>query len=287
MTLHSSEIARLRPASAAGGDGATLYLDLLERALTGMLVDDPNIAPWAEDEGYDSERRLVGRDWPRSAQTMIGLARLRSLRMLTQRVVEEGVPGDMLEAGVWRGGACILMRGVLAALGITDRTVWVADSFKGLPAADPETYPADAGDTHSTVDALRVSSEEVAAIFRRYGLLDGQVRFLKGWFADTLPGAPISKLAILRLDVDMYSSTIQTLDALYEKVSSGGYIIIDDYILSGCRQAVDNFSCPPRHSRRAQRCGWRRRILVQDVMFEVFTNRGSQIWYLPSTLSLP
>jgi hypothetical protein len=214
-----------------------------------MLADDPSIAPWAAD-GYDHERRLVGRDWPRSAQTMIGLARLRSLRVLAEHVVQEGIPGDMLEAGVWRGGACILMRGVLAAHGITNRTVWAADSFCGLPVADPETYPADAGDPHSTFDALRVSREEVEANFRRYGLLDGQVRFLKGWFAETLPGAPISKLAILRLDGDMYSSTIQTLDALYEKVSSGGYIVIDDYILSGCRQAVDDFRA--RHGIREE-----------------------------------
>lgn len=117
----------------------------------------------------------------------------------------------------------------------------MADSFAGLPVADPVAYPADAGDQHATFEALRVSSEEVEANFRRYGLLDGQVRFLKGWFADTLPGAPIERLAILRLDGDMYSSTIQTLDALYAKVSPGGYVIVDDYILAGCRKAVDDF----------------------------------------------
>ncbi len=238
MTLLSSDIARLRP-TPAGGDGATLYLDLLERTLTGMLGEDVSMDPWSK--GYDAERRLIGRDWPRAAQTMIGLARLRNLRVLAERVVQEGIPGDLLEAGVWRGGACILMRGVLAANGISDRTVWVANSFAGLPAADPAAYPADAGDQHATYDVLRVSSEEVEANFRRYGLLDRQVRFLKGWFADTLPAAPIDRLAILRLDGDMYASTIQTLDALYAKVSPGGYVIIDDYILAGCRQAVDDF----------------------------------------------
>jgi hypothetical protein len=156
-------------------------------------------------------------------------------------VVMEGIPGDMLEAGVWRGGACILLRGILAAHGITDRTVWVADSFAGLPAADAVNFPADADDQHATYDSLRVSSDEVQANFQRYGLLDRQVRFLKGWFAETLPEAPIARLAILRLDGDMYASTIQTLDALYDKVSPGGYIIVDDYILAGCRQAVDDF----------------------------------------------
>lgn len=77
--------------------------------------------------------------------------------------------------------------------------------------------------------------------FARYGLLDEQVRFLPGWFADTLPQAPIAQLALLRLDGDMYSSTIQTLEALYDKVTPGGYVIVDDYILKGCRQATDDF----------------------------------------------
>lgn len=239
MTLLSSEITRLAHPSAGAGTGRALYLDLLERALTGLLVEDTSIAPWAK--GYDPELRMVGRDWPGTAPTMIGLARLRNLRVLTERVIEEGIAGDLLEAGVWRGGACILMRGVLAAYGIADRTVWGADSFAGLPVADPETYPADAGDQHAKFEALRASSEEVEANFRRYGLLDQQVRFLKGWFADTLPVAPIDRLAILRLDGDMYASTIQTLDALYAKVSPGGYVIVDDYILAGCRQAVDDF----------------------------------------------
>jgi hypothetical protein len=239
MTLISSEIAQLRPGPAGGGNDPGLYLDLLERALTGMLAEDTAVSPWSK--GYDPEVRLIGRDWPSTAQTMIGLARLRNLRVLAERVVRDGIPGDMLEAGVWRGGACILMRGVLAAHGIADRTVWVADSFAGLPPPDPVVYPADAGDSHSTVDALRASSDEVQANFRRYGLLNEQVRFLKGWFADTLPTAPIDRLAILRLDGDMYSSTIQTLDALYTKVSPGGYVIIDDYILEGCRRAVDDF----------------------------------------------
>jgi len=184
---------------------------------------------------------MIGRDWPSSAATMIGLARLRNLRVLTERVVEEGIAGDLLEAGVWRGGACILMRGVLAAYGIADRTVWAADSFAGLPVADPMTYPTDAGDQHATVEALRVTSEEVKANFQRFGLLDQQVRFLINWFVDTLPGAPIERLAILRLDGDVYASTKQTLDALYGKVSSGGYVIVDDYILAGCRQAVDDY----------------------------------------------
>ena len=234
--------AALRGASgAAGPSGAAggRYLDLLENALTGQLVQDAPISPWSK--GFDPEIRMLGRDWPGTAPTMIGGARMRNIRVLAERVLDAGIPGDFLEAGVWRGGACILMRGILAAYGVQDRTVWVADSFAGLPPPDPDAYPADAGDRHHTFQELAVPLEEVRANFERYGLLDDQVQFLKGWFADTLPGAPIERLAILRLDGDMYSSTMQTLDALYAKVVPGGFVIVDDYILAGCRQAVHDF----------------------------------------------
>ncbi|SAL05619.1 Mycinamicin III 3''-O-methyltransferase [Caballeronia arationis] len=245
MTVLSSEVAELRLTSSKSQSGTTggghskyLYLDLLERALTGTLTQDESIAPWVE--GFDPEVRAIGRDWPTHAQTMIGTARLRNLRVLLEQVLRENVPGDMIEAGVWRGGACILMRAVLAAYGIHDRAVWVADSFEGLPPPDNQ-YPVDANDQHSTVKELAVPLEQVQENFKAYGLLDDQVRFLKGWFSDTLPNAPVEKLSILRLDGDMYSSTIQTLDALYSKVSVGGFVIVDDYILEGCRKAVDDF----------------------------------------------
>ena len=216
------------------------YLDLLENSLTGRLTEDPPISPWSNGR-FDSEVRLVGRDWPASAQTMIGSVRMRNIRHLVERVIAESVPGDLIETGVWRGGACIYMRGILAAHGIVDRKVWVADSFRGLPPPDPERFPADAGDMHHKVAELVVSAETVRANFARYGLLDRQVAFLEGWFRDTLAHAPIEQLALLRLDGDMYESTSEALDALYWKLSTGGYVIIDDYLLEPCRAAVDQF----------------------------------------------
>jgi macrocin-O-methyltransferase TylF-like protien len=219
---------------------AQLYLDLLEAALTGMLTEDPSIAPWTED-GFDPIRRELGRDWPAHAQTMIGTARMRNLRILCERALAEAIPGDLMETGVWRGGACIYMRGILTAHGDLTRRVFVADSFCGLPTADPSQYPADKGDIHNTYAQLSVSRAEVEQNFSRYGLLDDRVVFLEGWFKDTLPAAPIDRLSVLRLDGDMYESTIQVLDALYEKVSPGGYVIIDDYVLKPCAKAVDHF----------------------------------------------
>jgi O-methyltransferase len=134
------------------------------------------------------------------------------------------------------------MRAILKAYGITDRRVWAADSFQGLPYPDSERYPQDAGDLHSGYDFLAVSREEVQENFRRYELLDDQVRFLKGWFRDTLPTAPVERIAVLRLDGDMYESTWEALTSLYPKLSVGGYVIIDDYnAVRGCRQAVDDY----------------------------------------------
>lgn len=190
---------------------------------------------------FDPEKRAGGLDWPPLADTMIGLKRLDNLQFCVEYAIKNGVPGDLIETGVWRGGGSIFMRAVLKAHDISDRTVWVADSFEGLPAPDAEKYPQDAGDVHHTIDFLSVSSDQVRANFRKYGLLDEQVRFLEGWFKDTLPAAPIKKLSVIRLDGDMYESTMDGLRNLYPKLSVGGHIIIDDYALKGCSQAVHDF----------------------------------------------
>jgi len=222
-------------------DAAARYLELLKGCLTRELFLDEE----ADDGRSLEERRSVraeGRDWPAHAETMIGRARLDSLQTCVEAVLADGVPGDLLEAGVWRGGASSLMLAVLAAHGGARRQVWLADSFKGLPAPDPERYPADAGGDLSGFDQLAVSRDQVAAGFERYGLLDDRVHFLEGWFEDTLPLAPVEQLAVLRLDGDYYSSTIEALDALEHKVSPGGFVIIDDHgAIEGCRKAVADY----------------------------------------------
>jgi hypothetical protein len=189
----------------------------------------------------DLERRAPGSTWPACAHTMVSRQRLDNLQNAVETVVRESIPGDLIETGVWRGGSCILMRGVLKAFGETGRRVFVADSFAGLPPPDDQKYPADKGDRHHVHEFLAVSKEEVEENFRKYGLLDDKVVFLKGWFKDTLPTAPIGPLALMRLDGDMYESTMDALTALYAKLSHGGFCIIDDYGLPGCRAAVEDF----------------------------------------------
>jgi O-methyltransferase len=191
---------------------------------------------------FDPAARAEGRDHPAEAETMVGLRRLDNLQHCIVDVLRRDVPGDLIETGAWRGGATILMRAVLAAYGDGERRVWVADSFQGLPRPDPGRWPAEAGDRHWTSERLAVPLEEVKANFARYGLLDEQVRFLPGWFSETLPTAPIERLAVLRLDGDMYGSTMEALEALYPKLSVGGYVIVDDYgAVPQCKEAVTDF----------------------------------------------
>jgi len=246
-------------------DARVLYIDLLKKSLTFWLWEGadgsiqwhkPTLVERAVGKAAKvlkgdfakgprlttQELRMEGRDWPVLAHTMIGVKRMDNLQFCVEDVIRKGVPGDLIETGVWRGGATIFMRGILKAYGITDRRVWVADSFEGLPKPDVAKYAADEGDIHHTLDFLAVTMDDVKANFARYGLLDDQVCFLKGWFKDTLPSAPIKRLAVVRLDGDMYESTMDSLSNLYPRLSPGGYLIVDDYgAVPACRKAVEDY----------------------------------------------
>ncbi len=190
----------------------------------------------------DLNTRIEGRDWPIYADTMIGLKRLDNIEFCINQILKENIKGDFIETGVWRGGATIFMNAVLQFHNIPDRIIWVADSFEGLPKPNESKYAFDKNDQHHMFDTLAVSMETVKSNFAKYGLLTANVNFLKGWFKDTLPTAPIEKLSLLRLDGDMYESTMDALINLYPKVSAGGFIIIDDWgSVSSCKQAVLDF----------------------------------------------
>src|ERR1700759_4332968 len=151
---------------------------------------------------------------------MIAMQRLSSLQQCVETVLADDIPGDLVECGVWRGGACILMGAVLAAYGDHTRSVWLADSFEAVPRSDPENYQADKGiRADFAAGILGVSEAQVRANFERYGLLDEQVRFLPGWFKDTLQGPPNHQIPVLRLYGHLYETPIQALDALYPRLS--------------------------------------------------------------------
>ena len=185
------------------------------------------------------ELRINGIDWPLYADSMIGLKRMENIEYCVTKALEENVPGDLIETGVWRGGSVIFMAALLKEKKITGRKVWVADSFEGLPKPNEEKYIHDKGDIHYLFPELAISIDTVKDNFRKYDLLTDNIVFLKGWFKDTLPTAPIERLAVMRLDGDLYESTMDGLVNLYPKLSKGGYVIIDDWgVLPGCKKAV-------------------------------------------------
>lgn len=224
-----------------GSSTHELYLDLLIKILTNTIYGDPSTNP-TNAGPFQPELRFKGIDWPAVAHTMVGVRRLENVRDLAQRAITEKIPGDFIETGVWRGGCCILMRGVLAANGVEDRKVYAADSFAGLPPPRPKIYPQDEGLNLHLHRELAVPLEEVKANFRRYGLLDDQVVFVEGLFHNTLPSLDAGPFALLRLDGDLYESTYVALDALYPKLSPGGFVIVDDInFIEPCRQAVVDY----------------------------------------------
>jgi len=242
-----------------------MYLELLQRSLTHSLYSGSDAVGFTSRSPLrrkvlellrtrkgiipvrilpeQEQLRIEGKDWPMFAQTMVGLERLKNIRYCVEVVIADGVEGDLIEAGVWRGGASIFMCGVLKAHGDRIRKLTVADSFEGLPPPNAELYPADAeghGRWHEA-DHLAVSVDEVRANFERYGLLNDRINFLKGWFRDTLPTLRDRTWAVVRLDGDMYESTMDGLTNLYDGLAAGGFLIIDDYQIEECRRAVDDF----------------------------------------------
>jgi O-methyltransferase len=214
------------------------YLDLLKLALCD-LVGTSTVSVGAMPDGTVMSRELrgearkmraAGLDWPLQGLTMVGLERLDDLQRCVESIAADGVEGDLIEAGSWRGGASMLMRATLDSLG-EERTVWVADSFAGFPAdSSLENY-----------DFLAAPLEDVKASFERLGVARG-VRFVPGFFEATLPPLAGGRWAIVRLDADTYEPTRIALQSLYPGLAPGGYLVLDDYgSFPECRRAVDEF----------------------------------------------
>jgi len=203
----------------------------LEPELYQVLIDSK------QDVGFSSKTPYL------FSHSMIGMSSLDNLERCAEIVFSENIVGDFLEAGVCQGGAAIFMRALQVAYSQQQRNLWAADSFQGLPKPKSKPDQESGLDFSETVfPAISFCLEGVRDNFLRYNLLDEGVIFVPGWFSETLHKAPIEKLAILRVDADLYSSTREVLENLYPKVTPGGFVIVDDYgALSVCRQAVDEY----------------------------------------------
>jgi O-methyltransferase len=237
-----------------------LYIDLLKKSLTDTLRINREVYFKKENLpskianfflkplGYGlcktrfiklTDEFLEGKNHAPEAETLIGIKRLECIESCVKNIVKNNIEGDLLEAGVWRGGATIFMRGLLDVLNDQNRKIFAADSYEGCP---PPTKQEDMKDNYYKVKLLDVGLEIVKNNFSRYDLLDDRVVFLKGWFKDTLPNGPFNKLSLIRVDGDMYESTMDALVNTYHKLSKGGYLLVDDYGgIEAARKAVDDF----------------------------------------------
>lgn len=170
--------------------------------------------------------------------SLIGEDGLDNIRDLLEKVKENHVSGAFVEAGIWRGGACIYARAVMDYFKILE-PVYGCDSFVGLP---PPKWEQDEGDQHYLMKELIVSQRTVEENIR-YFVLEGNIELVPGFFKETMPQLKnrLRKISILRVDGDMYQSTTEVLENLYDKVSVGGFVICDDYALAGARMAIDDF----------------------------------------------
>lgn len=215
------------------------YLDLIKRAVTNYLYlgGERRVDRYNAFAHYDQ----AAHDWtidPLSRpHTLQDRGQLDLIEQSVAAIVRGRVPGDFIEAGVWRGGAIILLRALIAAYDLPDRQVIAADSFAGIPRNTQFRHdPVD-----EWQDRWEASLDDVRGAVRRYGLLDDRVEFLAGYFADTLPGLRKRRLALIRLDSDSHDSVLTSLEYLYPLLSPGGIVIVDDWHLIGCRFAVNTY----------------------------------------------
>lgn len=215
------------------------YIDLIKRSVTNYLYLGGAASPeqFHSVVHYDVGRSTWKIDPLSRPITLLSRAQLDLVEQSVLSVAQRGVPGDFIEAGVWRGGVIILMRALMKAHGISGRRVFAADSFVGIPMNTRAL--------NDPVDKWRdrwiASLEEVQQNIARFGLLDDKVTFVPGFFAETLKRLADQTFAVMRLDSDSYDSVEESLVYLYPLLSRGGIIIIDDWHLVGCQQAVLNY----------------------------------------------
>ena len=185
--------------------------------------------------------------------TMTSAERVWSLLEAVRYVTEQGLEGDFAECGVWRGGSVMAMARKLRELGVSDRTIWLYDTFSGMTAPTEKDIEASSGasaaelmQTTAVGDGNNVwafaTKEDVVANLTLTGYPMERFHLVEGDVAQTLKYDIPEKLALLRLDTDWYESTKMGLEVLYPRLVPGGICILDDYgHWAGAREAVDEY----------------------------------------------
>ncbi|HEX7678756.1 MAG TPA: TylF/MycF/NovP-related O-methyltransferase [Thermoanaerobaculia bacterium] len=202
---------------------------------------------------FDLEPEFLGLYELCREQTMTSIERMYALYTATRYVIGNQIPGDFAECGVWRGGSVTLIAHTLLRLGKTDRTLWLYDTFDGMPPPSVEDVQEMSGRSASEILAEHDKSADdpfwgvapravVEANLRRTGYPIDRTRFIEGDVMTTIPTHAPEQIALLRLDTDWYTSTSHELQHLYPRVAPGGIVIIDDYgYWRGARKATDEY----------------------------------------------
>lgn len=241
-------LERKRTKEQVKTEAIEIYLELIISIVsaTAFGSQEKSIIPKLREKRavaeFDPAKRLKGNDWTYLGDTMTGIVRLNNVRNLLRDVMHNNINGDYIETGVWRGGSSVFAKAVMSTeLQGKNRKSYVCDSFRGLPSGDRNIHKGDQGWDHTPY--LEVPDLIVAENFLKLNLLDSKVIFVKGFFKDTMPilRDKIESLAIMRLDGDMYQSTVDVLYNLYNKLNVGGYVIIDDWFGFPAKDACEDF----------------------------------------------
>ena len=180
--------------------------------------------------------------------TMTSVEALFALYTAVTYVLDRNIPGDILECGVWRGGSALLAALILKMRGINDRTLYLYDTFEGMPAPTEfdidkygrtgaemmEQYGDDIGWCYASLEDVQTAFSEHSFEF--------DIEFVQGDVMETLKEIQPEAISVLRLDTDWYESTALELELLYPRLSTGGVLIIDDYgVWAGSRKATDDY----------------------------------------------
>jgi hypothetical protein len=214
-----------------------MYIELLKRGVLNFfyMCHPPEV-------NCVSTLANPGTGWV-DAKSMIGMNGLNMVDRAIRTILKEEIPGDLMETGVYKGGTCIFMAGMLKAMGDITRRVYAADSFAGIPPVDLESFPVD--EIHKGAEKAvsnEISVEIVKEAFFQFDLLESRVVFIQGWFKDTMPTLQVvnKKLSLLRMDGDLFASTWDVILHMYPLVSMNGFVIVDDYgDWIGCQIAID------------------------------------------------
>ncbi len=186
----------------------------------------------------DAEEKLLETVRP---YTMSSRLKLKNLKRLAALVNENNVPGDFVECGTFKGGSAAIISTEL----IPERRLWLFDSFEGLP----DVKEIDGPDSKEWVGKCKGTEEDVLEALTSVGAPPGQYLLRKGWFQNSFLEELPEKVALLHCDADWYDSVLLVLETFYERIPTGGIVVLDDFgWWEGCREAFYDFCF--RHKER-------------------------------------